>query len=275
MKPWRGRRLGDITRADVHNLLDAVVDRGSPVAANRVLAALRRMCNWAVERGIIALSPCDKLRPPTAEQSRDRVLIDGELKRLWAATEAIGWPFRDLVRLLLLTGQRRDEVGRMRWSEVDLDAALWTIPKERAKNGQAHPVPLSAPVLAILRTLPRVGGGRGLTDYIFSTSGKTPVSGFSNSKDALDKRMGENSPAWVLHDLRRTCASGMARLGIALPTIEKVLNHVSGSFGGIAGIYNRHDFAAEKRCALDAWAGFIEQLVGEPSANVVALKAAS
>ena len=271
--PWRGRRLGEVTRADVHELLDAVVDRGSPVAANRILAALRRMCNWAVERGIIAASPCDKVKPPTAEKSRDRVLSDDELRRLWAATDAIGWPSGPLVRLLLLTGQRRDEVGRMRWREVDLDAALWTIPKERAKNGQAHAVPLSAPALAILRALPRIDGGKGSTDYVFTTSGKTPVSGYSNAKDALDRRMGEDTPAWVLHDLRRTAATGMARLGVALPGIEKILNHTSGSFGGVVGVYQRHDYAAEKRHALDAWGGFVERLVDEPGGNVVALAA--
>ncbi len=258
---WRGRRLSDISRADVHELLDAIVDRGSPVAANRVFAALRRLCNWSVERGIIPSSPCDKLRPPTAEQSRDRVLTDDELKRLWKATDAIGWPFRDLVRLLMLTGQRRDEVGRMRWSEVDLDAALWTIPKERAKNGQAHAVPLSASAVAILRSLPRVEGGKGSVDYVFTSTGKTPVSGFSNLKEALDKRMGSEMPGWVFHDLRRTAATGMARQGVALPTIEKVLNHISGSFGGIVGVYQRHDFAEEKRAALDAWGAFVGNLV--------------
>ncbi len=271
---WRGRHLAAIGRADVHELLDAVVDRGSPVMANRVLAALRRMCGWAVERGLIAASPCDKIKAPTGERSRDRVLSDDELRRLWTATDAIGWPFRDLVRLLLLTGQRRDEVGRMRWSELDLGAATWTLPKERAKNGQAHAVPLSAPALAILRALPRIEGGKDSVDYVFTSTGRTPVSGFSNAKERLDKLMGEETPAWVLHDLRRTTATGMARLGVALPTIERVLNHISGSFGGIVGTYQRHDYAEEKRHALGAWGSFVERLVDEPGGNVVEMIAA-
>ena len=273
---WRGRRLGEIGRADVHELLDGVVDRGSPVMANRVLAALRKCCSWAAERGIITTSPCDKIKPPTAERSRDRVLTDDELRGLWTATDAIGWPFRDLVRLLMLTGQRRDEIGRMRWSEIDLDAALWTIPKERAKNGQAHAVPLSAPALAILTALPRINGGKGSIDYLFTVTGKTPVSGFSNAKERLDKLMGEDTPPWVFHDLRRTTATGLARLGVALPTIERLLNHISGSFGGIVGTYQRHDYAAEKRHALDAWGAFVERLVSaEPGTNVVELARAS
>ena len=275
VKPWRGRRLGDITRADVHDLLDAIVDRGSPVAANRILAALRRMCGWAVERGIITSSPCDKVKPPTAERSRDRVLSDDELRRLWIATDAIGWPFRDLVRLLMLTGQRRDEIGRMRWSEIDLDAALWTIPKERAKNGQAHLVPLSAPAVAIIKALPRIGGGKEAGDYVFTVTGKTAVSGFSNAKERLDKLMGEGTPAWVFHDLRRTAATGMARLGTLPHVVEAVLNHISGSKAGVAGIYNRAAYSEEKRHALDAWGGFVERLVTGQGGKVLALQASA
>ena len=272
---WRGRRLGEIGRADVHDLLDAIVDRGSPVAANRILAALRRMCGWATERGIIASSPCQNIKPPTAERSRDRVLTDDELRRLWTATDAIGWPFRDLVRLLMLTGQRRDEVGRMRWSELDLGAALWTIPKERAKNGQAHLVHLSAPAVAILRALPKVEGGKGSVDYVFTVTGKTPVSGFSNAKERLDKLTGDGTPAWVFHDLRRTAATGMARMGVLPHVVEAVLNHLSGSKAGVAGIYNRASYADEKRHALGAWGGFVERLTSGQGGNVVELVRAS
>ncbi len=187
---WRGRHLAEIGRADVHDLLDAVVDRGSPIMANRVLAALRKMCAWAVERGIITVSPCDKIKAPTAERSRDRVLSDEELRGVWKACDAIGWPFRDLVRLLILTGARRDEVGKMRWSEVDLDTATWTLPKERSKNGQAHVVPLSGPALAILRTLPKIDR----SDLVFTTNGKTAVSGFSKVKERIDAILGPTLP---------------------------------------------------------------------------------
>jgi len=271
---WRGRHLGAIGRADVHELLDGVVDRGSPVMANRVLAAVRKMCAWSVDRGIITASPCTGIKAPTAERSRDRVLSDDELRGVWMACDAIGWPFGALVKILLLTGQRRDEVGKMRWSELDLDGKTWTLPRERAKNGMAHVVPLSEPALAIITALPRIGA----SDYVFTVTGKTAVSGFSNAKDRIDALLaasqGEPVPAWVFHDLRRTCATGLARLGTALPVVERVLNHVSGSFGGIVGVYQKHGFADEKRHALDTWGAFVERLVGEPGANVVVLKAA-
>jgi len=275
---WRGRHLAEIGRADVHELLDGVVDRGSPVMANRVLAALRKLCAWSVDRGIITSSPCSGIKAPTAERSRDRVLLDDELRGVWTACDAIGWPFGALVKLLLLTGQRRDEIGKMRWSELDLDGKTWTLPRERAKNGVAHAVPLSEPVLAILAALPRIAPAKG-GDYVFTVTGKTAVSGFSNAKERIDALLaashGEPLPAWVFHDLRRTCATGMARLGTALPVVERVLNHVSGSFGGIVGVYQKHGFADEKRHALETWGAFVERLVGEPGANVVALKAAS
>ncbi len=282
--PWKGKHLADLRRADVHELLDGVVDRGSPVMANRVLAAVRKMCAWAVERGIVETSPCDKVKAPTAEKSRDRVLGDDELKLFWTACDALGWPFGPLFKLLALTGQRRDEVGKMQWSELDLDKALWTLPRERAKNDTQHVIPLSGPALAILRALPRVG------PFVFSTNGVTAVSGFAKAKERLDtliqaawvkeaQEAGRDPesvkpiPDFVLHDLRRTAATGMARLGIALPVIEKVLNHVSGSFAGIVGVYQRHGFRDEMRHALDAWGGFVERLCAEPGANVVEMRA--
>jgi integrase len=196
--------------------------------------------------------------------SRDRVLSDDELRLVWKAAEGMGWPFGPMVQLLVLTGQRRSEVAGMEWQEVDLEKATWVIPSHRTKNAEAHLVPLSPPAVAILASLPRVG------DYVFTTTGRTPVSGFSRAKAALDGRA-EIAP-WRLHDVRRTVASGMARLGVNLPVIEKVLNHTSGSFAGIVGVYQRHSFADEKRRALEVWGRFVEELVSdEPAGNVVAL----
>lgn len=159
----------------------------------------------------------------------------------------------------------------MRWSEVDLDAGIWSLPRERAKNNSAHVVALSAPALAILRDLPRVDG----SDLVFTTNGRTAVSGFGKAKERLDKTMGEGVPAWVIHDIRRTFASGLARLGVALPTIERALNHVSGSFKGVAGVYNRHDFGPERKHAFDAWGAFVERLMAEPGGNVITMARAS
>jgi integrase len=207
--------------------------------------------------------------------SRDRILNDDEVCRFWIATTALGYPFGHLFQLLLLTGQRLTEVGAAKASEIDLDSRLWVIPRERAKNDVAHTVPLSGPAITIVRSLPRVASKSG---YLFTTTGDTPVSGWSRAKRNLDKLMVEAGdkdvkiPAWRLHDLRRTVSSGMARLGIALPTIEKVLNHTSGSFAGIVRVYQRHSYSDEKRAALEAWASFLLQLVNNPLAHVVGLE---
>lgn len=272
---WKGRRLGGIGRADVHDLLDGIIDRGAPVGANRTYAQLRKMCRWAVERGIIEHSPCDGVRAPSAEKSRDRVLSDGELRQIWSACDAIGWPFGPLVQLLMLTGSRRNEVAGMEWSEVDLDSKVWTIPAARSKNGRAHAVPLSSQAIAILLSLPRIGESRGL---VFSTTGKTSVSGFSRAKACIDKALvidaAEIAP-WTFHDIRRSVATGMGKIGISLPVIERCLNHVSGSFAGIVAVYQQHDFSGEKRAALEAWARALDAIVtGKPAGNVVELAAA-
>ncbi|MCP8939402.1 tyrosine-type recombinase/integrase [Alsobacter sp. SYSU M60028] len=264
---WKGRRVQSITRRDVIALLDSVVDRGAPILANRVLAVVRRMFSWCVERGILEASPAAGVKAPSVERSRDRVLSDEELRVVLAAFDDIGWPFGPLFKVLLLTAQRRDEVGEMRWSEVDLGRRIWTIPRERAKNDQAHEVPLSEPVVAILKELPRIEGRAG---FVFTTTGTTPLGGYSRAKSRLDgfvlaRLRSENLdaeplPRWTLHDLRRTAATNMARLGVSQIVVEKVINHISGSLSGVAGIYNRHSFADEKRAALVAWAKWVEEL---------------
>ena len=257
---WKGRRLSEVARREVHDLLDGIVDRGSPIAANRTLAALRRLCAWAVERDIISASPCQGVKPPAAERSRDRVLGDDELAAVWRASDAVGWPFAPLFRLLILTGQRRDEVSGMRWSEIDIAARTWTMPRDRTKNGVEHVVYLSSQAIAILEALPRVEGSVG---YVFTTSGVAAVSGFSKAKGRIDQALaaaGTPLRPWTIHDLRRSFASGCAGLGVALPVIERALNHVSGSFAGIVGVYQRHGFAAERRVAMDTWGRHIAQI---------------
>jgi integrase len=148
---WRGRTVRDITRRDVLDVLDRVIDGGAPIAANRVLSATRKFFNWCVERDIIASSPCAGVKPPTAERSRDRVLSDSELALVWRAAYEVGGPFGSLVQLLILTGQRRDEVARMEWDELNLKLRLWTMRPERVKNAQEHEVALSEPVITILQ----------------------------------------------------------------------------------------------------------------------------
>jgi integrase len=261
----RGRSVREITRRDILDVLDRIVDGGAPISANRTLAAVRKLFNWCVARDIIAASPCAGVKPPTPERSRDRVLSDDELLLVWRAAEKIGGPFGTLVQLLALTGQRRDEVGGMRWDELDFEVRQWILPRGRVKNDQGHVVPLSPLAVAILKSAPRIADSR----FALTTTGTSPASGYSKGKRKLDVLLPANMPPWRLHDLRRTVASGMARLGINLPVIEKVLNHASGSFAGIVSVYQRHSFADEKREALDAWGRHLERLVTGKSASVL------
>lgn len=270
-----GKRIGDVTRADIHNLLDAMVDRGSPINANRLLAVLRRMFNWTVERGLVDRSPCDKIKAPAAETARDRVLSDDEIRAAWQAFENVAWPFGRIAQLLLLTGARRDEIAGARWSEIDLDAKTWTIAKERSKNGLAHEIPLSDAAIRIVKELRRIEGKDG---FVFTTTGRAPVSGWSRAKSHVDKAMldvmeGVTPVHWTFHDLRRTAASGMAGIGMAPHVVEAALNHRSGTIKGVAAVYNRYNYATEKRAALEAWARRLALVTGEKAANVVSISA--
>ncbi len=283
---WKDWRLSQITRAHVHEMLDEIIDRGAPVRANRVFAQLRKMCRWAISRGVIDRSPCDGMTAPSVETRRDRVLSDREVRLAWEAFESIGWPFGPIGKLLLLTGARRDEVASMGWREIDLSGQTWTLPKERSKNKRPHEIPLSGAAVEIIKALPRIEGKAGL---VFSTTGETAVSGFSRAKAAIDAAILEalqseaesagvdlaNVKApdrWTLHDLRRTVATNLQKLGVRLEVTEAVLNHVSGTRAGIVGVYQRHEYAAEKRAALNAWGRYLGALIsGEAPANVVEL----
>jgi integrase len=263
---WGKRKFAEIQKRDIIAELDKIVDRGGRgITANRTLAAIRRLCNWAVERDIILVSPSAGIKPQVEEAKRDRLLSEDEIRWLWDGCDKIGQPFGHAIKLLLLTGQRRGEVGEMTDREIDRHKHLWTIPKHRAKNNEAHEVPLTDAALAIVDGVKRI---RSDATYIFTTNGDSPVSGWSKVKRQLDVLMseiageqGKKLQPWRIHDLRRTAASGMARVGVQLPVIEKVLNHTSGSFGGIVGVYQRHDFAVEKREALNKWAREIARIV--------------
>ena len=255
------KRISDVGRADIHRLLDGMVDRGSAVNANRLLAVLRRMFNWCVERDLVERSPCDKLKAPTPETARDRVLTDGETRTAWGAFDRIGWPFGRIAQLLLLTGARRDEIAGAKWADVDLETKIWTVPAGRSKNGQAHTIPLSDAAISIIAGLPHVGRA----GFVFTTNGRTAVSGWSRAKNTVDKAIGDMAkdqamPHWTFHDLRRTCASGMAALGVPPHVVEAALNHRSGAIKGVAAVYNRYAYEPEKREALDLWAKHIEEI---------------
>ena len=264
---WKGRRLQELAKRDVIDLLDEIA-ASAPIMANRTLSAVSRFFSWCVEKDKLAASPCAGVAAPGAEHKRDRVLSDHELRLLWKACDALDW-HGPLVRLLLLTGQRRDEVADVRWSEINLAERLWRIPRERVKNDRAHDIPLSDQAVAILGQLPRL---KGKADYVFTTTGSTPIGGFSKAKKRLDAAM-PGVKHWTLHDIRRTVASGMARLGHPIHVVEAVLNHRGGKISGVAAVYNRYDYASEKAHALQQWAGHVTAAVNDEPATVIRLRA--
>ena len=256
VRVWGQRPIKEITRHDVIAILDAIMLSGKTTTANRSLAAVRKLFNWAVERGYLEQSPCAGIRAPGKLVSRDRVLTDDEVVAVWKSTFAMGYPYGPIIQLLMLTGQRREEVAAMAWSELSLDEALWSIGSERTKSDRAHVVPLSPLAVAIIAALPRIS-----RRYVFPARGSEgPVSGFGKWKREID---GLNDVAgWRVHDIRRTVATGMARLGVAPHVVERILNHTSGTFGGVAGVYNRFGYLPEMRAALQRWATHVGSITG-------------
>ena len=276
VEPWGDRDVHTITRRDVIELLDKIVDSGRGITANRVKAHLSAFLNWCVARDIIPVSPATGVKPPVKEASRERVLSDHEVRLFWRACDKLGEPWGPLGKMLLLTGQRLNEVAQM--TDAEVLGNLWHLSSDRTKNARAHDVPLSGAALAVLQAKERIKGGAG---YVFTTTGYAPVQGFFKAREHIAKAMEELAsegrdervtlPYWTFHDLRRTAATGMARLGIQVRVTEAVLNHVSGTAGGIVSVYQRHDFADEKRAALKAWGRFVADLVEGKPDNVVRL----
>lgn len=243
-----GKPIDKIKRADVLNACD-VLSKSAPVSANRALAHLKHLMNWSIDRGYIEASPIAGLKPLTKETPRERVLSDDELRTLWEACDAEGYPFGDCMKLLILSGQRRAEVAEMRWSEIDFEKRLWTLPSQRAKNGRQHTVPITDAMLEVLRGVPRFLK----SDFVFTTTGKSPVSGFGRLKKRLDQALPQDAEPWIIHDLRRTMSTNMAMLRVPQPVTEALLNHKTGVVSGVAAIYNVYSYADEKREALDKW----------------------
>jgi integrase len=257
----RTKPLPRIKRSDVAPIWDRLLQR--PAVARLTHATLRKLFRWAISRGDLDRSPLEGDDAPPAVPSRDRVLSDEELASVWRNCEKLGEPFASLFRMLILTAQRRNEVASLDWSELDRTNRSWTIPGKRTKNGKPQFVPLSDQAIVSLDTF--AGSSkwkrRGL---VFTTTGLTPVSGFSKAKRRLDELMQEELDDhfvdWRAHDIRRTVATGLQRLGTRFEVTEAVLNHVSGSKSGVAGVYQRYDWAAEKRAALDAWSDHVARL---------------
>ncbi|MBX3564835.1 MAG: tyrosine-type recombinase/integrase [Sphingomonas sp.] len=256
------RDIREIRREHIIEIMDGAVDRGAHYQANRILANVRKLFNWCIERGIVETSPTNGLKAPTKEVARDRRLSDAEIVALLRACRNDVYPFRQFVPLLLATGQRRGELANMRWSEIDFTQKTWTIPAERSKNGKAHFVPLSAYALELLAEVPRFLD----CDYVFTTKRTSPVSGFSKALRRLWLATGADD--WRYHDLRRTAASGMAQARVQPHVIEKVLNHMSGKISGVAAVYNRYEYADEMRAALEDWGAYLERLSDKAAASL-------
>lgn len=268
-------QVAAITRRDIRARLDTIKAQHGGYTANRAFSSLRRMLNWAVEHDYLTTTPTDKVKRPTREVARKRVLSACELYYLWQALPAAP-AFEAPLKLLLLTAQRREEVGGLRWSELrnlDGDSPLWRIPGHRAKNGNEHLVPISPAALSIIDSRARD------SDFLFTKTGTTPVSGYSNGKEAIEKELGRRLAGttdqreraalesllgdWRFHDFRRTAATVMADIGASRDVVEKILNHTSGTRGGVAGIYNRSELLDERRIALEMWAKYLSKVTAQ------------
>ncbi|ACK51032.1 integrase family protein [Methylocella silvestris BL2] len=255
---WSGRRLTEITRSDIRDLLEAIADR-APIMANRVFEVISSLINWSISMEMLSASPIAGLRKPSPAKRRDRILSEKELTDVWQASERAGWPYGSMIKVLILSGQRRSEVSDMTWSEIDFEERSWTLPAVRTKNGKGHIIPLSPTIIDVLLTLPRIGSESG---FVFTTNGFSPIRNFARRKKALMMScQSENN--WTLHDLRRTFATGMARLKVELPVVEKLLNHSSGTFGGVQGVYQQYDFQSEKREAMNLWASYVNKITNK------------
>lgn len=252
----RGRGVNDISRRDIIEIIEEIGEKSS-ANANRTRGAISQFFMWCLDRGIIDASPATNLPTPAPIPKRERVLTNDEIQVVWLAFEKQEIPFAAFYKFLLLTGQRRGEVSTMQWDHIDFDEAIWTIPSELVKSNRTHEVPLSPLAVQILQSLNRSG------NYVFTTMprGNSPISGFSKTKKAIDSAARTITSPWRVHDLRRTCGTGMARLGTPPHTISRVLNHAEG---GVTSIYNRYGYLNEKRLALNAWSRHVETLVAQP-----------
>ncbi len=251
-KAWSSKSIHEISKRDVVEVISAIEQRGAPAAANKTLKSIKTFLRWCVGRAVLDQSPAEGVPLPAKEVSRDRMLDDRELAQVILGARKIGGPYGGIVEFLALTGQRREEVTGVTWEELDLEQRIWTIPKSRTKNAKAHVVHLSEQSLAVLKLANQQG------PLVFSLLGTKPFQDFSRAKSLLDQLSGVIG--WRLHDLRRSCVSGMARLGVAPHVADKILNHQAGTISGVAAVYQRHEFLSERREALDRWGAHVARI---------------
>ena len=301
MERLHNRPIATIKRSDLTAVIDEVKMRGKTEAAARLLFVdLRPFFKWALERELIEANPMFGMTPPAAAEKRERVLAEYEIRAFWQAASEMSWPFASIYKLLLLTGTRREEVAAIRWGELCLDSGVWTLPsakdfsfkrkrcdgveliENRTKNKREHCIPLPTQAVSLLdkHAILALKSGLGYedSDLVFSKNGINPPSGFSKAKRALDARMkailGSRFKEWHVHDLRRTCATGMENLSVETRVTEAALNHVSGVKAGIVGTYQTSKHVDAVATAFQAWGDKIMQIVSteKVASNVVAMR---
>jgi integrase len=256
--------LSSITRADIAEILEKIVARGAPIQANRTLEVVRGLYNWAMGAGLLETSPCIGLKAPSPERSRDRTLTTGEVKTFWQGLPRakMRWGTAQILRLCLVTAQRVSEVAGAQLAELDFAEREWRLPSDRVKNRNAHVVPLSPLAVELFEEAIARRRKRNSAFVFASQWTDEPITGC-----AISRAMSRNLATLGLqnvtpHDLRRTAATEMAKLGIPRLVVDKVLNHVSADRSTIAGVYDRHSYSAEKREALDRWANRLLAIIG-------------
>jgi site-specific recombinase XerD len=266
---WATRSMGEISGHDVHAVIAEATKHGTPGLATRtegpsdnrgrkMADALGSLFKWCMQHRRAAMKAGNPMRDayrPGPPKARERVLSHDEIRSLWAVSDDLSPPYAGAIRLLLLTGCRLNEIARLEWSEISEDLSLISLPGRRTKNNLAHVVPLAPLARSIIESQKRIEN----CEFVFSISGGKPISGFQAVKRTLDEKM--NTDPWRLHDLRRTCSTQMSELGVVPHHVEAILNHVSGTRAGIAGVYNKAQYVAEKKAGLELWAAFIEGLV--------------
>jgi integrase len=272
---WGDKPVSAIDGHDVHQLIAEARDKGVPGLERRsdgpsesmarsMLAVLSGMFSWCVAHRRITNNPCREVHRPEAPRPRERVLSNDEIRAFWRGTAKLPTPFAACLKLLLLTGCRRDEIACLHWEEISEDGTAISLPGSRTKNKRPHVVPLSALARQIIAAIPRIGG----CPYVFTINGKVPIAAWSRIKTQLDAAMGKGVPPWRVHDLRRSAVTGLVELGVAPHIVELIVNHIGGARAGVAGVYNRANMIDERRAALERWAQRISGLVD----NVVAMK---
>jgi integrase len=287
---WADRDVSKIDGHDVHAAVDEARRIGVPgIEARRnglsepraraLHAALSVLFSWLLRHRKVTVNPCAGVWRPKPPKARDRVLTDDEIRAFWKATDAmrqvapntrvrvLAKPFAATLKLLLLTGQRLTEISHLRRDELSHDMSQIALPGARTKNHRQHVVPLAPLAKEIIASMPLIEG----CDYVFTTNAKTPISGWSKAKAALDKEMEPREP-WRVHDLRRTAVTGMRSLGVPPDVVERVVNHVSGHLSGVAGVYDKSELLPERKAALEQWAARVAAVVENAPANVVSIQ---